>query len=77
MARTPKYTPKDKPSYLNFLMPANDWNELTVMAREDLRTRADTVLILIHEEYQRRYPHGAPVSRGSSSIQVVSDLDRG
>jgi hypothetical protein len=50
---------------------------LSVLAAEDLRSRPNTILAIIQQEYQRRHPDGLPVETGSTSMQTEPDLHRG
>lgn len=69
--------PTVKKSYLNLKVPPRFWAMLTVLSQEDLRTRPNTILTLIQQEYLRRHPDGLPVETGSTSMQVEPDLHRG
>ncbi|NSW52891.1 MAG: hypothetical protein HPY85_10335 [Anaerolineae bacterium] len=71
---TPK-TPEN--NFLSMQVPSPYREELAAITQEDLRSRPNTILLLIHQEYLRRHPDGLPVETGSTSMQVESDLHRG
>jgi len=43
---------------------------LEAITKADLRSRPQTVLRLIEEEYRRRHPAGTTTESGSTSMQV-------
>ena len=76
MQITPTARPRKTPR-LNFEIPSPYNEMLSVLAAEDLRSRPNTILAIIQQEYQRRHPDGLPVETGSTSMQVEPDLHRG
>lgn len=60
---------KQKTSYINIKLPPQHTQMLSVIANDDLRTRPSTILVLIQQEFQRRYPGQQLGEENASEIE--------
>lgn len=63
---------------VNFVVPSPYREMLDTIADVTLRSRPNAILILIEEEYRRRYPNtSVPGTESGAASMQASGLDRG